>query len=189
MACPFCGDTNSKVIDSRDSGNGIRRRRECIRCSLRFTTYELVQNRELLVVKHDKRRESFNRDKLWASLMKACAKRPLPTGTLEKILQDIEMQLSDSSKAEITSKSIGEMVMEKLKTIDRVAYIRFASVYRDFRDIETFREEIDALLAPKTKPSVPDNQLSFLEEKDDTLSSTRRKRGRPPSHLQSQKQL
>ena len=179
MYCPFCNHSESKVIDSRDSGDGIRRRRECIMCSLRFTTYELIQSRALLVIKVDERREEFQREKLWASLLKACAKRPLPVGMVEKVMQEIESELADSGKPEIASKVIGEMVISKLKDVDRVAYIRFASVYRDFRDIETFKEEIDALLEPVEPIGVPSNQLSFLEDRE-ILPPPRRRRRRPP---------
>lgn len=179
MYCPFCNHSDSKVIDSRDSGDGIRRRRECTRCSLRFTTYERVQSRALLIVKADERREEFEREKLWASLLKACAKRPLPVGTVEKVMQEIESELADLGRTEIPSKAIGEIVMDKLKNLDRVAYIRFASVYRDFRDIETFKEEIDALLEPPEPVGVPSNQLSFLED-EEILPSPRRRRRRPP---------
>jgi len=176
MNCPFCNHDDSKVIDSRDSGDGIRRRRECARCGLRFTTYERVQSRTLLVIKRDGRREEFNRDKLWASLTKACAKRPLPVGSVEKALEEIEAVLSEIGKPEVNSKIIGEMVMERLKSLDRVAYIRFASVYRDFRDIETFKEEIEALLEPRQSITEPSNQLSFLEDEASPLPTRRRRR-------------
>lgn len=179
MLCPFCGHDDSKVIDSRDSGDGIRRRRECLRCGLRYTTYERVQTRALLVVKRDGRREEFNRDKLWTSLTRACAKRPLPTGSVDKAVQEIEAQLADTGRSEIPAKAIGGMVMDRLKSMDRVAYIRFASVYRDFRDIETFKEEIDALLQPREPTGVPKNQLSFLEEEEPLIPAPRRRRGRP----------
>lgn len=128
------------------------------------------------MVKTDERREDFTREKLFASLTKACAKRPLPIGTIEKVVQEIEADLAEMSRAEIPSRSIGEMVMEKLKELDRVAYIRYASVYRDFRDIETFRQEIDALLEPTEPAEEPGNQLSFLPE--DTTPTPRRRRGR-----------
>ena len=176
MYCPYCTHDDSKVIDSRDSGDGIRRRRQCQECGRRYTTYEKVLTRALLVVKGDERREEFSRDKLWTSLAKACAKRPLPTGTIEKAADDIEAELTDMGRAEVPSRAIGEMVMERLKGLDRVAYIRFASVYRDFRDIETFKEEIDALLEPEEPPSEPSNQLSFLE--DEGAVRSRRRRGR-----------
>ena len=179
MYCPHCEHNESRVIDSRDSGDGVRRRRECLRCGLRHTTYERVQTRALLVTKRDGRREEFDRDKLWTSLTKACAKRPLPTGSIEKVVAEIETQLGDAGRAEIPSKAIGELVVERLKSLDRVGYIRFASVYRDFRDIETFKEAIDALLEPEKAPVEPSNQLSFLEE-EEVLPTRRRRRGRPP---------
>ena len=178
MFCPFCNNDNSKVIDSRDSGDSIRRRRECLRCGLRFTTYERVQTRALLVAKRDGRREEFDREKLWASVKSACAKRPLPIGSIEKIIDEIETQLSNAGRAEIPSRSIGELVMERLRDLDRVAYIRFASVYRDFRDIESFKEEVEALLDP-TQSSEESSQLSFLQE-DELIAPGKRKRGRKP---------
>ena len=178
MFCPFCNNDNSKVIDSRDSGDSIRRRRECLRCGLRFTTYERVQTRALLVAKRDGRREEFDREKLWASVKSACAKRPLPIGSIEKIIDEIETQLSNAGRAEIPSRSIGELVMERLRYLDRVAYIRFASVYRDFRDIESFKEEVEALLDP-TQSSEESSQLSFLQE-DELIAPGKRKRGRKP---------
>ena len=178
MFCPFCSNDNSKVIDSRDSGDSIRRRRECLRCGLRFTTYERVQTRALLVAKRDGRREEFDREKLWASVKSACAKRPLPIGSIEKIIDEIETQLSNAGRAEIPSRSIGELVMERLRDLDRVAYIRFASVYRDFRDIESFKEEVEALLDP-TQSSEESSQLSFLQE-DELVAPGKRKRGRKP---------
>ena len=115
-------------------------------CERRFTTYEYVQIRAMTVVKRDKRREEFQREKLFSSLAKACAKRPLPIGAIEKTLDEIEATLSELGRAEVTARSIGELVMDKLRDLDRVAYIRFASVYRDFSDIESFKQEIDALL-------------------------------------------
>ena len=178
MFWPFCNNDNSKVIDSRDSGDSIRRRRECLRCGLRFTTYERVQTRALLVAKRDGRREEFDREKLWASVKSACAKRPLPIGSIEKIIDEIETQLSNAGRAEIPSRSIGELVMERLRDLDRVAYIRFASVYRDFRDIESFKEEVEALLDP-IQSSEESSQLSFLQE-DELIAPGKRKRGRKP---------
>ena len=178
MFCPFCNNDNSKVIDSRDSGDSIRRRRECLRCGLRFTTYERVQTRALLVAKRDGRREEFDREKLWASVKSACAKRPLPIGSIEKIIDEIETQLSNAGRAEIPSRSIGELVMERLRDLDRVAYIRFASVYRDFSDIESFKEEVEALLDP-TQSSEESSQLSLLQE-DELIAPGKRKRGRKP---------
>ncbi len=146
MTCPYCKHSNSKVTDSRDSGDSIRRRRECAGCGRRYTTYEYVQTRAVQVVKRDGRRENFQRDKLFASLSKACAKRPLAVGSIEKMVDNIEGRVIESGRAEVSYRTIGELVMERLGDIDRVAYIRFASVYRDFRDIESFREAIDDLL-------------------------------------------
>ena len=134
-----------------------------------------------MVSKRDGRREEFQRDKLWGSLTKACAKRPLPTGSIEKALQEIEGQFTESTKAEVPSKSIGTLVMEKLKSMDRVAYIRFASVYRDFRDIETFKEEIEALLEPSKPVNIKETQISFLKD-EEVLTAERRRRGRPAKH-------
>ena len=177
MYCPFCSNENSRVIDSRDSDESIRRRRECLTCSLRFTTYERIQTRALIVVKRDGRREEFNRDKLWSSMKNACAKRSLPIGSIEKAIDEIETYLVSAGRAEMSSRVIGELVMDRLRNLDRVAYIRFASVYRDFRDIESFKEEVDALLQPKKEEA--SSQLSFL--KDDELTPVgRRKRGRKP---------
>ena len=166
MYCPFCSNENSRVIDSRDSDESIRRRRECLTCSLRFTTYERIQTRSLIVVKRDGRREEFNRDKLWSSMKNACAKRSLPIGSIEKGIEEIETYLVSAGRAEMSSRVIGELVMERLRSLDRVAYIRFASVYRDFRVIESFKEEVDALLQPKKEEA--SSQLSFL--KDDELT-------------------
>ncbi|MBI4311906.1 MAG: transcriptional repressor NrdR, partial [Chloroflexi bacterium] len=130
MLCPHCGHNDSKVIDSRDTGDGVRRRRECLGCRQRFTTYERVQTTSLLVVKRDGRREEFQRQKLFNSVRLACAKRPLPTGALDRLVNDIEAQLLRIGKQEVASSTIGELVMERLKGLDRVGYIRYASVYR-----------------------------------------------------------
>ena len=182
MQCPYCGHGNSRVIDSRDAGDGIRRRRECRQCGLRVTTYERVQTTALQVVKRDGRREEFNRDKLLGSIRLACAKRPLATGAIDKVVADIEGTLQKLGRAEIPSSTIGEMVVKHLNRLDRVAYIRFASVYRDFADIETFREEIDSLLAAREAAmrQPPENQPSLfpLESAIPTPPLPRR-RGRP----------
>ena len=177
MNCPHCNHDDSKVIDSRDSGDGIRRRRECLECARRFTTYERVQTRVVMLGKRDGRREEFQRDKLWGSVTKAGAKRPLQMGSIDKLVQDIEATLVDSGRAEMRSETVGEMVMERLKSLDRVAYIRYASVYRDFKDIETFKEEIDSLLEPRREPTVPSNQLPLLEEEPPLIPRRRRRRG------------
>ncbi len=148
------------MIDSRETVDSIRRRRECAYCSRRYTTYERVQSNSLQVVKRDQRREEFSTDKLRVSILKACTKRPLPTGSVDKLVGEIEAELYALGLSEVPSHKIGETVMDSLREFDRVAYIRYASVYRDFQDIQTFRQEIDALLDPDTQE--PTNQLSFL---------------------------
>jgi len=145
MKCPFCPDGSSKVIDTREVGEGIRRRRECLVCGKRFTTYERLAAVNLMVVKRDGRREEFNRDKLLAGMQKACAKRPVSSDDLEKIVLEIEARLYRLGRVEVESKTIGEMVMEHLRQLDDVAYVRFASVYRDFKDVEMWADEIEKL--------------------------------------------
>ena len=148
MKCPFCGFEESKVIDSRptDEGQRIRRRRECLKCGKRFTTYEIIESLPIIVIKKDKSRETFNRDKLMTGLLRACEKRPVSIDTLDSMIDDIETNLQNSLDREVSSEKIGELVMEKLKKIDEVAYVRFASVYRQFKDINTFMKELDKLL-------------------------------------------
>ncbi len=149
MKCPFCGFEESKVIDSRptDEGEKIRRRRECISCGKRFTTYEIVESVPIVVVKKDgKSREVFDRDKLFNGMMRACEKRPVSVGVIEKAIDEIEAEIQNSLDREVTSVRIGELVMDKLKDIDEVAYVRFASVYRQFKDINTFMSELKKLL-------------------------------------------
>ncbi len=153
MHCPYCSSENSKVIDSRDADRGIRRRRECLSCSKRFTTYERVETAAtLVVVKKDMRREALDKEKLSTGVRKALEKRPLPTGTLERIVEDVASSLHALGKAEVSSAAIGEMVMERLREIDHVAYIRYASVYRDFKDIEELRKELEALEGGPARP-------------------------------------
>lgn len=151
MKCPYCGCEDSKVIDSRptDEGERIRRRRECTKCGKRFTTYEIIETVPLIVVKKDGTRESFDRVKLFNGLLRACEKRPVPVEIIEKTVSDIEGQLQNSLEKEVTSESIGELAMEKLKDIDEVAYVRFASVYRQFKDVNTFVDEVTKLLNEK----------------------------------------
>jgi transcriptional repressor NrdR len=145
LNCPYCGHYDSRVIDSREVNDGIRRRRQCLACGLRFTTYERLQPGSLFVVKKDGRREEFNREKLLAGVRKACEKRP-PTGdTLEALADDIEMELYQTGRTDIPSKDIGDRVMDRLRGLDHIAYIRFASVYRDFADITMLKEEVDTL--------------------------------------------
>ncbi|MBQ6625310.1 MAG: transcriptional repressor NrdR [Clostridia bacterium] len=151
MKCPFCGYEESKVIDSRpaDEGEKIRRRRECAKCSRRFTTYEIIESVPIVVVKKDDSREVFDRQKLFNGMLRACEKRPVSTEEIDKAVSDIEFTIQNSLDREVTSIQIGELAMEKLKEIDDVAYVRFASVYRRFKDISTFMEELTKILTNK----------------------------------------
>ena len=151
MKCPYCGYSESKVIDSRpaDENASIRRRRECLSCAKRFTTYETVESVPLVVIKKDGSRQAFSRSKMLSGLVKACEKRPVTMSALEEICDEIEQKLSNSLEREIKSEQIGELVMEQLKQVDEVAYVRFASVYRQFKDIGTFMTELNKLLAEK----------------------------------------
>ena len=151
MRCPYCGFMESKVMDSRptDEGESIRRRRECMGCSKRFTTYETIESLPLVVIKKDGSREAFDRGKLIKGLVKACEKRPVPLTTLENTALEIEQVLQNSLEREIVSEQIGELVMSYLKDIDEVAYVRFASVYRQFKDINTFMSELNKLLSER----------------------------------------
>ncbi len=148
MRCPFCGYEESKVIDSRptDEGERIRRRRECLKCGKRFTTYEMIESLPIIVIKKDGSRESFDRQKLLTGMLRACEKRPVSIEMLDKAISDIETVIQNSLDREVSSDKIGELVMEKLKGIDEVAYVRFASVYRQFKDINTFMDELNKLL-------------------------------------------
>ena len=148
MKCPYCGYDESKVIDSRptDEGERIRRRRECLKCGKRFTTYEVIETVPIIVIKKDKSRESFDRNKLLNGLLRACEQRPVSIDTLERVVDEIEGSLQNSLDREVPSRLIGKYAMEKLKTIDEVAYVRFASVYREFKDIATFKEELDRMM-------------------------------------------
>lgn len=151
MKCPFCGDQESKVVDSRHSedGQSIRRRRECLSCQKRFTTYETVESLPMVVVKKDGSRQSFDRRKVLGGMLRACEKRPVALAELEKIAAEIEQDLQNSMEREISTVAIGEKVMDRLRTVDQVAYVRFASVYRQFKDLDTFMEELSKLLAEK----------------------------------------
>lgn len=151
MKCPYCAYEESKVIDSRsaDDGERIRRRRECLKCGKRFTTHEIVETVPIMVIKRDKTREPFNREKLYSGLLRACEKRPVPIERVELIVSSIESSIQNSLDREVTSEKIGEFAMEHLKSIDEVAYVRFASVYRQFKDINTFMQELTNLLNSK----------------------------------------
>lgn len=148
MKCPFCAYPESKVVNSRpsDEGASIRRRRECLSCARRFTTYETVEFVPIMVVKKDGRRQSFERRKILGGMLRACEKRPVPPETLEEIATRIEYDLQSSQRREISSKELGEIVMRRLQSLDQVAYVRFASVYREFQDINSFMAELDKLM-------------------------------------------
>ena len=148
MKCPFCSDNNDRVVDSRESRGGatIRRRRECLSCSKRFTSYEQIEDIQLMVVKEDGSRENFSRKKLLNGLSKACEKRPVAIDQLHELVDDAESMLQEQPKREISTRDLGAFVMDRLRDLDQVAYVRFASVYRRFEDIDAFMEELDALL-------------------------------------------
>ncbi len=153
MRCPFCGVIDSKVVDSRaaDEGNSIRRRRECAACARRFTTYEVVEEIPLMVIKKDGRREMFDRSKLLGGIIRACEKRPVPVKVIEIAVSKIEKDIHSSIEREVSTRQIGELVMHHLKEIDQVAYVRFASVYRQFADINNFMQELELLMKTQHK--------------------------------------
>ncbi|MEA3442059.1 MAG: transcriptional regulator NrdR [Chloroflexota bacterium] len=163
MKCPYCDGIQSKVVDSRAVNDGIRRRRQCRFCGTRFTTYERIQMHKIFVVKKDKRREEFNREKLFQGIRKACEKRPLPAGAIDKLVDNIEAELYEKGKNEVPSSLIGDLVMEELRKLDRIAYIRFASVYREFADIGELKQVVDNLAVDGVTVSV--NQLPMLSSK------------------------
>ncbi len=149
MKCAYCGCTQSRVVDSRqnDDGTSIRRRRECENCGRRFTTYERIELVPLMIIKKDQTREAFDVEKLRSGIVKSCEKRPVSLGEIDELVREIERKLNNQPDSEITSKMVGELVMDGLKKLDEVAYVRFASVYRQFRDIQSFRDELNKLLA------------------------------------------
>lgn len=151
MRCPYCGFQESKVIDSRPAEEGatIRRRRECLSCQKRFTTYEIMEQLPLVVIKKDGSRQTFDKVKLLNGMIRACEKRPVPMASLQKVADEIEQEIQNSLEREVASEAIGELVMDKLKELDEVAYVRFASVYRQFKDINTFMDELNKLLQEK----------------------------------------
>ena len=151
MRCPYCGYKESKVVDSRpaDEGSSIRRRRECLKCENRFTTYETVESLPMVVIKKDGSRQSFDRGKVLRGIQRSCEKRPVSVAEMERMTSEIEQEIQNSLEREISTETIGEKVMEKLKTADEVAYVRFASVYRQFKDINTFMAELNRILAEK----------------------------------------
>ena len=153
MRCPFCGYGESKVIDSRaaEEGSSIRRRRECLQCVRRFTTYEMVEESPLMVIKKDGRRELFDRSKLLSGLLRACEKRPVPLNVAETLIDKVEKEIRNSMEREVSSRLIGETVMRYLKDIDQVAYVRLASVYRQFADLNNFMQELEVLMRQSTR--------------------------------------
>ena len=179
MHCPYCTFSDSKVTDSRVVENGIRRRRECQRCGLRFTTYERIQATALMVSKHDGRREEFNREKLIVGIRKACTKRPISSRTIEKMVEDVEAELQHLGQVDVPTSILGSMVMERLMKLDRVAYIRFASIYQDFQQIESFEQAVQDLREENTQlplMDVPPGELS--RKKRRTANGQARQRGR-----------
>ncbi|NLN83693.1 MAG: transcriptional repressor NrdR [Firmicutes bacterium] len=154
MKCPFCQADDSRVVDSRpiQDGQAIRRRRECVFCSRRFTTFEEVEQAVMMVVKRDGRRQEFDRNKIMNGLVRACEKRPIPVEVLQKIATDVELEMRNNLKAEIESKDIGEAIMRRLRELDTVAYIRFASVYRDFEDLDHFMNELKKIREEENDP-------------------------------------
>ena len=165
MKCPHCGYSDSKVLDSRDVDDGVRRRRQCLGCENRFTTYERIQKSSLFVVKKDKRREAFDKGKLLNGIRKAFEKRPVTARIIDQVADDIEAELYKQGKQEVSSTVIGDMVMANLRKIDHIAYIRFASVYRDFADITRLKQEVDNLARGESK-AVPSAQLPLLPESE-----------------------
>ncbi len=165
MKCPFCGFENDKVVDSRESkeGGSIRRRRECMKCEKRFTTYERIDEIPYMVVKKDGRREKFERQKVLDGLIRACQKRPISIGQMEQIVNHVEQFVVDSPERERTVNEVGELIMASLKQIDKVAYIRFASVYRDFKDVSEFQSELEHLHAAKEDKQKPVKTKSIVK--------------------------
>jgi len=188
MKCPFCGTLEDRVVDSRpsDEGGTIRRRRECAHCQKRFTTYEKVEILPIVVIKKDNSREVFNRDKLMRGISRACEKRPISADAMHKIIDEVETQLSNSLEREVTSQSIGELLMDRLKKLDQVAYVRFASVYRDFGDIETFLDEIHKIRVEENPDSgrtwKPDAPAHRGAGRDDTAEGGQTPRQRASKH-------
>ena len=190
MRCPYCDHSEARVIDSRDASEGIRRRRECLHCGLRFSTMERVQAAGLLVVKRDGRREEFNREKVRGGVLQACAKRPVSSETVEKLVSDVERDLEGLGRAEVPSALIGQMVVGRLRFQDHVAYVRFASVYHNFQDIESFAQEVESLRQADGEGTIPNAggrraelqaQLSLPFNGDTSKPKARRGRRRAPT--------
>ena len=163
VQCPYCNGVDSKVTDSRSAEDSIRRRRECADCGLRFTTYERIEAGQLHVIKRDGQRQEFDRGKLLSSILTACAKRPIPSRTIDRIVQDVEKQLHSLGRSEVPTVAIGEMVMEHLRMLDRVAYVRWTSVYRDFQDLESFEQVVEDLRKREGQPQ-DSIQLALIDQ-------------------------
>lgn len=179
MRCPKCATDDTRVTDSRDTEAGIRRRRECLACRYRFTTYERIEATAVWVVKRDGRRERFSREKLAQGIQRACAKRPVPADAIERTVSEIEQDVQGQGRSEVTSGRIGELVMERLRALDEVAYVRFASVYRKFQDAASFRQELDRLLKAQDAPKAPAAQLALLPDPEQLASRPRRAPRKP----------
>jgi transcriptional repressor NrdR len=172
--CPYCGERESRVLDSRSLDGGVRRRRKCLVCNARFSTYERVQLYDIFVIKKDGRREEFSRDKLFLGIRKACEKRPLPTGAIDKFVDTIEAELYKVGKSEVPSSYIGDLVMDGLRKLDHIAYIRFASVYREFTDIGALKEEVDSLAVRRELPRANQLPLPSSEAMKSVIGGRRR---------------
>ncbi len=164
MNCPFCGRDETKVTDSRPESDGIRRRRECLGCGRRFTTLERVELGGVAVLKKDGRREAFERGKIISGVRKACEKRPIPSGAIEALADEVERTVFGLNRAEIPASVVGELVMERLRALDNIAYIRFASVYRAFADVDELEQELEALKSGWRRPDVPPDQLALMPD-------------------------
>jgi transcriptional repressor NrdR len=178
IQCPFCGEEESKVIDSRSMNDGIRRRRQCISCDGRYTTYERIQAKSIFIIKKDDRREEYSREKLLSGIRKACEKRPLPMGTIDKVVDNIEAELYQLGKSEITSSYLGDAVMKRLGELDHIAYIRFASVYRDFEDLTALKQAVDKLADGKSDSPPPGQLFLLTPEQSKNFNKSGRRRGR-----------
>ena len=181
MRCPYCDYDNSRVTDSRDASDGIKRRRECARCGLRFTTVERVFTSALLIVKRDGRREEFDREKVRSGILISCAKRPVSTQSIDRLVDDVERQIGALGRAEVPGAKVGQVVMEGLKALDHVAYVRFASVYRNFADLESFAQEVEALQRdPQPNPAATlEAQLSLPLAGGESREKSPRKTRKP----------
>ncbi len=180
MNCPFCAQAETKVTDSRPEQDGIRRRRECLACGRRFTTLERVELGGVVLMKKDGRREAFDRVKVIAGMRKACDKRPIPSGAVETLADEVEQAVFAMNRAEVPSSVVGELVMERLKALDHIAYIRFASVYRAFADVDELEQELEALKAGWRRPDIPPDQLALLPDLTPKTASARILRVRRP---------